>query len=322
MKYQPVIFTIVALLCMAVLAGCTLPASTSLPATAGVMVTADYTAAVQTQAAILTREASTLASAQPPTAEMTSTALPDMPDTATPVATNVPPTAPAAFTDTPTVAPTLAAASPTPAVTPTPTPLPQPTFPAGDVRAALGAPSWVEPFDGSADWYKYEDKRVRFQAENDKLLMTAFKTNFEVGWALAPLETASKFYLEMTVTSRACGGLDRFGLMLSPNNEARQGYLFDFSCDGRYSLWIWDGDTAYSLIPWTTSALIRSGPNQVNRIGIKVDGDKLALYANGTLLQEVVNKRLAKVYFGVFVGASQTADYTVEVSEMDYWELK
>jgi hypothetical protein len=133
-----------------------------------------------------------------------------------------------------------------------------------------------------------------------------------------------KFYLEMNVTTKTCQELDRYGLTIQPTTRATKGYMFDFSCDGRYSLWIWNGEESQykSLVGWTKSDLIRAGSNQTNRIGIKVDGKRLFLYANGSLLFEAIDKTLEKVYFGVYVGATETDNFTVEADELDYWVLQ
>ena len=109
----------------------------------------------------------------------------------------------------------------------------------------------------------------------------------------------------MTATfGETCKGADHFGLMLSPVSSADNGYLFGISCDGKYVLWKWDGTRMTALVKWTTSDGIQAGANKTNRIGIKAEGNKLSLYANGILLTELTDKSYDKVYFGSFCRGS------------------
>jgi hypothetical protein len=75
------------------------------------------------------------------------------------------------------------------------------------------------------------------------------------------------------------------------------------------------------LVKWTGSNVIQAGSNKTNRIGIKGEGNKLSLYANGILLTELTDKSYDKLYFGAFIGAAETANFLVRVSSLDYWSL-
>lgn len=246
---------------------------------------------------------------------------------------------PAAITATPKVAVTTAPteapkASDTPAptntpvftptITPSPTRTPSPTatFSPVDIRSRLGEPTWREEFaDAGLSWYTYEDKRVRFQASDGKLNMMAFEPNNELGWALSAYELDAKFYAEMDFTPQTCGERDRYGLLISPTKKANRSYMFDFSCDGQYSFWIWDGvaEEFTSLIPWTKSTSIHPGSNHTNRLGILVDGNKFFLYANGDLLTQKTNDRFDKIYLGIMVGGQKTKHFTVISDALSYW---
>jgi len=213
-----------------------------------------------------------------------------------------------------------------PTATPTKTPLPTATFAPSDIRSRLGEPSIVENFDdtGPYNWYTYEDERVKFQAADGKLNMTAFEPNNELGWALAPMELAASFYIEMDYTPGICAERDRYGMIVSPTRSANRGYMFDFSCDGRYSLWIWNGvsEKVTSLIPWTESEYIRPGANRLNRLGILIEVDKMYIYANGHLINQVTNDVYDKIYIGFMVGGQTTKNFTVVSNQMNYWILK
>ncbi len=248
--------------------------------------------------------------------------------TVTPAATKQPVTA---FTPTqvkPTEpAPTGTSEPPTgtarPAVTATPgVTTPSATLNPLDPLAGLGNPDWHEGFSDSGSWYTFQDEFVNFASAEGKLEMLAYQASNRNGWALAPQLVSNKYYVEMTGTfGDACKGADHYGLMLSPTSSADQGYLFGISCDGKYVLWNWNGTRMTALVKWTAAGAIQSGPNKTNRIGIKGEGNKLSLYANGFLLTELTDKSYEPLYFGVFLGAVETQNFLVKVSSLNYWKL-
>jgi hypothetical protein len=296
MFHKPFSILVIIFLIPGMLAACTRPIGngpTAIPSVA-------YTQAVQTVVAKLTvtPAAKTQPAASPTTAQ-TQTAVSEPTDT------------PLLPTETPRLVSTATTAA-SPAVTLDPS----------DPKAGLANPDWHEGFDGTGAWYVFQDEFIRFQSIQNKLEMTTFQANNRNGWALAPKLVSNKFYVEMTATfGDTCKGADHFGLMLSPVSSADEGYLFGISCEGKYVLWKWDGTRMTVLVKWTKSEGIQDGANQTNRIGIKAEGNKLSLYANGTLLTELTDKSYDKVYFGVFVGAAETASFLVQVSSLNYWSL-
>jgi hypothetical protein len=282
-------------LAFSLLAACTRPSSkapTAIPSVA-------YTQAVQTVVANLTTT-------------------PNAPTQ--PVASSTP--AKSTVAVVPTNTPLIPTNTPILEVTPTTAPSPAITYDPSDPLAGLGNPDWHEGFDGTGKWYAFEDEFIRFQSVENKLEMTAFQANNRNGWALATLDVSNKFYVEMTATfGEVCKGKDHFGLMLSPVSSADKGYLLGVSCEGKYVLWKWDGTRMTVLVKWTEAKGILAGANKTNRIGILVEGKKLSLYANGILLTELTDKTYDKVYFGIFVGAAETANFVVRVSSLNYWSL-
>jgi hypothetical protein len=233
--------------------------------------------------------------------------------------------------DTPTATlmltplPTLTA-TPQPMMTPTSTstttPTPTNTLSVTDPKSGLGEPVWKDGFETGDQWPLYEDDHVRFTVESGELIMTALNADFWNGWMLMST-VATDFYLEMTATTGNCSGRDGYGMMVRATKEDQGhiGYLFGISCDGRYSLRSWDGESYVKLLNWSWSDDVLAGASQSNRIGLWAEGDRLRLYVNGTFLTEVVDSEHTKGQFGVFVGAAETTDLTVKVDEFGYWEL-
>jgi hypothetical protein len=299
------VLLILALLFLTGLAACNLPGMTAPPTPfpSSQESYAQYTAAAETIVAQLT-QVSNPASPTPLPPSMTPTAA----DTSTPI----PPLETA--TDTPPPAPTEPA---TPEISPTPAP-PTATLQPGDPRAGLGEPTWRDTFEDGSNWYLYVDRDAAFEIKDTGLVMTAYTISTRNAWMLTQNQPLN-FYLEVTAQPQECAGLDRYGVIVRSDSEA--GYLFGFTCDGRYSFRRWNGTRMTKLVEWTAGPNILKGANQTNRLGIRVNGGTFSLYANGTLLTEVPDDTYSEGGFGVYVGADQTKNFTVLVDEVDYWEL-
>jgi hypothetical protein len=291
---------IIVCLVLIFMAACTRPIGKA----PGANPTVPYTQAVQTVVAKLT---STLGST--PSSLIQPTATATLAETEPSVAM---------MTDTPVPATETPQSKPTTTIPGSPAATLNPNDPA----AGLGNPDWHEGFGETGSWYTFQDEFIRFQSVGNKLEMTTFEANKRNGWALAPKLVSNKFYVEMTATfGNACKGADHYGLMLSPESSADRGYLFGISCEGKYVLWKWDGTSMTTLVKWTASKGIQDGANKTNRIGIKGEGNKISLYANGNLLTELNDKSYDRVYFGVFIGASETPNFKVQVNSINYWSL-
>jgi hypothetical protein len=226
-------------------------------------------------------------------------------------------------TDTPEVAPLVTpTATASPSQIPVSTGIPTSTLSPNDPKAGLGNPAWFDSLTDGDNWPLYEDDHVRFEIENENLIMTAFNPDNWNGWMLT-WPVISDFYLEAEVMVGACSGLDAYGLVYRASRIeiGHQGYLFGISCDGQYSLRIWDGQALSNVIDWTMSSLLSSGADQTHRIGVWAEGDLMRLFVNGNLLIEVVDTQLSRGMFGVFIGAAQTEDLTAFVKEIGYWNL-
>lgn len=284
-----------------ILSACNLPASPE-PSPTGDQ-SAAYTAAAETIIAQLTDVAETLT---PTISEG------DLPET-TPTVVESTPTE---IISSPTEPAPTATSSATPSSSPTA------TLPAGDPRAGLGDPEFSDTFASGESWPLYTDKHVSFEVKDSKLSMIAFNPDHYNGWMLT-WPVIENFYLEITAKPKKCSGLDQYGMMsrATKTNKGYIGYLFGASCDGRYSLRKWDGEKYVSLVDWTESEHIIAGANQTNRIGIMAEGNRLSLYANGQLLQQVNDNTYQLGRFGVFVGSVNTPDFETMVDEIAYWDI-
>lgn len=234
------------------------------------------------------------------------------------------PAATAAPTTAPTAAPTLAAtAAPTqqpagPTVTPAP----------GDPRSRLGTPTSTDPMDNATAWV--------WPTGVDKYSETSFGGGYQTitaltntdGWRMAN-PTGQPFgniYLEATFRTTTCSGSDHYGLItrVPVVTNPTQGYLFVFTCDGKFTVRRWDGEVSPKgvmtrLVDWKASTAIVTGSNQVNRMGVMIVGSRLMLYANGKLLADVQDSLFPSGNFGVLVGSQNKTDFQIQVDSMSYW---
>lgn len=291
-------------LALSFLSGCSLPTNGPTQQPGGQTPDALYTAAVQTVVAELTQAAVTSA---PPTET-----LPTQP-AALPSATPLPPTA----TQAPTATLTQQA---TQTSTATPTTNPTPTQVSTDPKLSLGDPTFQDTFQNDQNWSLAKDEHSDMYIKDGKLVMVALNADRWDSWALTWPKTEN-FYIELTATTHDCSGLDHYGLILRVKADATRGYLYSFSCDGKYSFKTWDGKKTTKLVDWTASSFILKGPNQINRIGVKAEGSTFSLYANGNLMTEVTDDTYGTGNFGVLIGAAETENFTTDVNEIAYWEL-
>jgi hypothetical protein len=213
--------------------------------------------------------------------------------------------------------------TPTPSVTSTSVPASTSTAIPGDPAAALGAPSWQDNLDTTKNFYLYENENTAVEAGEGSLRLVGKTANGWLGWSLTYAQNASNFYLEGIFKTGTCSGGDVYGLVFRASKE-NAGYFYGITCDGRYNLYARDfnNNTNTEILPLKSNAAILTGSGQTNRIGVKAEGNKIALYANGVLLEELSNDIYTSGFFGPFIAANDTANFTVDLDQIALWKLK
>lgn len=219
---------------------------------------------------------------------------------------------------TETVQPTTAE---TPSAT---TPTITPTFPVGDPRTILGAPTWTDAMNSGSNWPTANDDYSTIQFVNGEMVLTGLTDLY--AWRLASTPSLTNMYLEMSGKFDECSGADGYGLMFRVPvlAEADQGYFFGITCNGDYFFKIWDGKAApkglmTNVIASKASSAILTGAGQTNRIGVLVKGTNFKFYINGTMVHEIADTTYSQGFFGVFINKEVTDKLTVRISEMSYW---
>lgn len=209
-----------------------------------------------------------------------------------------------------------------PEVTATPTATPTMEIPAEDPRSKLGDPFFMDNLDDAGNWSLYSDSHVSFALTSSAVQLKAFNADLYEGFLISWVDI-SDVYMEIETTTVNCAGADRYGLLLRANEGSGNWptYLFGVTCDGRYSLRLWDGDSFNQLVAWANSAHINTGTGQTNRIGLWADEGIFQMYVNGHNLGSFTDTTMSSGEFGVFVGSAQTANMTVDLKKVEVWHL-
>jgi hypothetical protein len=208
-----------------------------------------------------------------------------------------------------------ASETPTPTITPTP----------ADPKTMLGSPVYADSFNsGSAFGLNnpYSDDAVLMKVENGNLVMSTSRIYSGYRWRLTYL-TPKDYYVEGTFSTKSCAGDDFYGLVMrAPSYTNGRGYYFGISCGGEYYFARNDGGDDIVLADWTSDPAILTGTNQQNRLGVMLDGKHFSLYINGKLIKELDDDGIdANGYFGVFIYSIEQANMTINVEEINQWNL-
>jgi hypothetical protein len=186
---------------------------------------------------------------------------------------------------------------------------------------ALGSPTWTDSMDSQGRWYLVNTDTTTFSIEGGHLVMHANEAGGYDEWGIAVGADQTDFYLEVSArTGDQCSGLDRYGVIFRVPDPS-QGVVFEFSCDGRYRLYEWDGEKYTGIQDWRADSSIISGADEVNSQGVMVVGDQVKLYANDHLLGEYTIEDYPQGRFGLVVGSSDTDNFKVMIDSVSFWNL-
>ena len=185
----------------------------------------------------------------------------------------------------------------------------------------LGAATWTDNLDNADNWYLLDTPNTKFTKGDGKLVMTSINPGGGEEWGLSDKPSMQDYYLQASfITGGSCSGLDRYGL-LARAPDPDKGYVFEFSCDGHYRLYTWDGKNYNALQEWRVSSSILAGTNQTNVMGIYMKGTTLRLYVNGHKIAEFTDSMFDHGQFGLVIGSINTHNLSVSVDQVAYWEI-
>jgi len=207
--------------------------------------------------------------------------------------------------------------------TPEPTVEPQltPTVESLDPGEYLEKPDWSDSFKDAKNWVFGTDTYSIATLENEHMKLVA--QTEEPGWRIASTKTLKAAYIEAEFEVGKCSSTDRFGIIFRVPEKVdyNQGYIFSITCDGRYSLRLWDGIAKKSIwmIPHTSSDVINKGASSTNRLGVMTIDNDIILFVNGEKVDMIEDDTFNAGYFGVYINSDKTDKLTVFVDEAKYW---
>ncbi len=190
----------------------------------------------------------------------------------------------------------------------------------------LGDPVWRDTFDEDKKYlYLGTNSITSHEILNGNLVITAFNPIGDV-WQIANNHVLYNIYFEMIVTTgESCAGKDGYGVLLrapdQPDGVIDSGYVFSFSCDGMYRIYRMEDGEYNSIQLWTETVHIKPGTNQTNRLGIRAEGNKFQLFANGELLTEIFDARYSSGLFGIMIRSESTNNFKILIDDIAYWRI-
>ncbi len=222
------------------------------------------------------------------------------------------------------------AATPTSAVqrlTLEPTPTPLVITDKDDPRAKyldLANPDYVDYFNNPETWFDYVSENASYEVVNGKLIGTDLDAlNTGIWWSYTSVQSG-RVYAEISATNGDCEARDAVGLVIRIEPDITpSGYTFEVSCDGAYRFIRLSPGNSVTLIDWTPSDAILTGPGATNRLGIWGYDGKFYLFINGVQVTDYWDSGMLSSfgYFAAYVRSQVTWPLTATFDDFAYWNI-
>lgn len=146
-----------------------------------------------------------------------------------------------------------------------------------------GAVLYKQTFEGaSSDFDEDESENASYKFVDGTYSVSAKKPNMIIWRKIKGDYGNTALSLDATID----GPQDSAAGLVFHYQDDKNFYLFTITADGRYGLDMYKDDNLTTLIDWTESSAIK-GSGETNSIRVETVGDKIRLYANDELLDEV-----------------------------------
>lgn len=221
--------------------------------------------------------------------------------------------------ETPNLNHNTATVQPTQTVTPTITPT------LGDPSTSLGNPYWTGGLNSGGAFglsSPYSDSNSQIYLQNGKMILISLIASDWKSWRLTD-RNLSDYYLEAYFKTQTCSGLDKYGLVFrAPDYGSGQGFYFIVTCNGQFGLMKWNTVNQSYILGLNTNSNILTGSNQTNKLGVYLKGNSIRLYLNGKQVFETTDATYqSSTKMGVFIAAVATPGFTVEMSNIQMWNV-
>lgn len=182
-----------------------------------------------------------------------------------------------------------------------------PVVPPGPGGAELLADDFSDPAAHQWDIFT-DDPDLSAEQVNGQLQLTV-NTPDERTWSVLQDDVAVYEDLALEVDASAVAGPtdNSYGLVFRYADRFNY-YAFDISSDGWYQLLVRQGSSEEDaalrkLVDWTQSDQIRTGLNQINRVGVVARGNQISVLINGQTVNQVTDATHARGRVGVIAGS-------------------
>ncbi len=172
--------------------------------------------------------------------------------------------------------------------------------------------------DPGSGWDDAFDRYTTKQYGNNKYYIEITTSNL-VAWGLAN-RTVADFRLEVDAAQETGPRNNGYGILFRFQDRDNF-YRFDISGDGFFLLSKFHASEWITLVPWTASSAINVGQAQ-NRLVVDATGSEVRVYANGSLLAEVVDDTFSEGNFGFFASTFSEPNLTVRFDDIKLWTPK
>ena len=179
-------------------------------------------------------------------------------------------------------------------------------------------PTHRDNFDSDEHWDIQSTEDVEYTVADGELTIRVIPDQL-IGWSETDQELAD-FYLEVDITHvDGPPGFEAGLLFRMVDNQNYYLYVIDDVGNYRFDRRA-DGNWE-TLVDWTESSVLETGDDPINRLGILAEGDKIALFANDTLLTEVEDSIHSIGSVAAEVGTFDEGDATASFDNLTVWAL-
>lgn len=200
-----------------------------------------------------------------------------------------------------------------------------PTVSDEDPKLNLGEADWRDTL-ANGDSFGIKGERTEYyttmKVEGGKFVFSRDVAAYGKFYWLAYPEPKD-LYLEATFETGSCNEDDQYGLVFrAPEYEISPAYFFLVTCDGKFNLMKWLGDTGVLVFEWEKSNAINQGSNQTNVLGVWAQGTTIRLYINNTFVKDLTDTFLTDAgHIGFVYDCRKTPGFSVSIDEIAYWLL-
>jgi hypothetical protein len=159
-------------------------------------------------------------------------------------------------------------------------------------------------------WLSEVTEQAEKGYEDGEFHLTVYQPEYSTWSYPDPPRDFADFALEVEAR-RASGPLDNeFGVLVRYQPETDEFYLFAISSNGFYSVQKYQANEWQKLVEWTESAAILQGED-VNRLRVTGQGDKMRFFVNGEPLTEVEDASFRSGSVGLLASTNEKGGVAV-----------